>query len=69
MDESKTPPNPFLGSCRYLTLNRGVLDSSIIQQPFSITKCQTVATLTIRHFLIAVCWAAWARWAGRCGTW
>jgi hypothetical protein len=30
MDESKTPPN-HLGSCRYLTLHRGVLDLSIIQ--------------------------------------
>jgi hypothetical protein len=30
MDESKTPPTD-LGSCRYLTLCRGVLDLSIIQ--------------------------------------
>jgi hypothetical protein len=30
MDKSKTPPN-HLGSCRYLTLYRGVLDLSIIQ--------------------------------------
>jgi hypothetical protein len=30
MDESQTPPT-HLGSCRYLTLCRGVLDSSIIQ--------------------------------------
>jgi hypothetical protein len=30
MDESKTPPT-HLGSCRYLTLYRGVLDLSIIQ--------------------------------------
>jgi hypothetical protein len=29
-------------SCRYLTLRRGVLDLSIIQWPFSITKCQTL---------------------------
>jgi hypothetical protein len=31
-----------LGSCRYLTLYGGVLDLSIIQGPFSITKCQTL---------------------------
>jgi hypothetical protein len=37
MDKSKTPLT-HLGSCRYLTLYRGVLDLSIIQ-PFSITKC------------------------------
>jgi hypothetical protein len=30
MDKYKTPPN-HLGSCRYLTLCRGVLDLSIIQ--------------------------------------
>jgi hypothetical protein len=30
MDESKTPPT-HLGSCRYLTLRRGVLDVSIIR--------------------------------------
>jgi hypothetical protein len=30
IDESKTPPS-HLGSCRYLTLYRGVLDLSIIQ--------------------------------------
>jgi hypothetical protein len=30
MEESKTPPT-HLGSCRYPTLCRGVLDSSIIQ--------------------------------------
>jgi hypothetical protein len=30
MDKSKTPPS-HLGSCRYLTLCRGVLDLSIIQ--------------------------------------
>jgi hypothetical protein len=41
MDKSKIPPS-HLGSCRYLTLYRGVLDLSIIQQPFSITKCQTL---------------------------
>ena len=41
MDESKTPPTRFI-SCRYLTLCRGVLDLSIIQGPFSITKCQTL---------------------------
>ena len=41
MDESKTPPN-HSGSCRYLDLYRGVLDLSIIQQPFSITLCQTL---------------------------
>jgi hypothetical protein len=40
MDESKTL-STHLGSCRYLTLYRGVLDLSIIQMPFSITKCQT----------------------------
>jgi hypothetical protein len=51
MDESKTSPT-HLGSCRYLDLCRGVLDLSIIQQPFSITKCQTF--LTIRNFFIAV---------------
>jgi hypothetical protein len=43
MDESKTPPNN-LGSCRYQTLCRGVLDLSIIQGPFSITKCQTLVS-------------------------
>jgi hypothetical protein len=41
MDESKTPPT-HLGSCRYLTLSQGVLDLSIIQEPFSIIKCQTL---------------------------
>jgi hypothetical protein len=30
MDKSKTPPI-HLGSCRYLTFYRGVLDLSIIQ--------------------------------------
>jgi hypothetical protein len=39
--KSKTPPN-HLVSCRYLTLCRWVLDLSIIQGPFSITKCQTL---------------------------
>ena len=29
-------------SCRRLALSRGVLDSSINQQPFSVTKCQTL---------------------------
>jgi hypothetical protein len=41
MDKSKTPLI-HLGSCRYLTLHRGVLDLSIIQWLFSITKCQTL---------------------------
>jgi hypothetical protein len=41
MDESKTPPL-HLGSCRYLSLCRGVLDLSIVQKPISITKCQTL---------------------------
>jgi hypothetical protein len=41
MDESKTPPT-HLGSCRYLTLYWFFLDLSIIQWPFSITKCQSL---------------------------
>jgi hypothetical protein len=43
MDVSKTPPT-HLGSCRYLTLYRGVLDSSIIQGPFSVAPCQTLVS-------------------------
>jgi hypothetical protein len=54
MDKSKTPPT-HLGSCRYLTLCRGVLDLSIIQLPFSITKC-TNLSITIRNFFIAAYW-------------
>jgi hypothetical protein len=57
MDKSKTPPT-YLGSCRLLTLCLGVLDLSIIQFPFFITKCPS---LTIRNFFIAACW-----WATRC---
>jgi hypothetical protein len=37
-------PSTHLGSCRYLTLHRGVLDLSIIQWPFSITKCLTLVS-------------------------
>jgi hypothetical protein len=43
MDESKTPPK-HLGSCRYLDLYGGVWDLSIMQEPFSITKCQTLVS-------------------------
>jgi hypothetical protein len=43
MDKSKTPPT-HLGSCRYLVLYLGVLDLSIIQWLFSITKCLTLIT-------------------------
>jgi hypothetical protein len=50
MDKSKTPPT-HLGSCRYLVLYRGVLDLSIIQWLFSITKYPNI---TIRNFFIAV---------------
>jgi hypothetical protein len=39
MDQSKTPRHDCR-SCRYLTSRRGVLDLSVIQWPFSITKCQ-----------------------------
>jgi hypothetical protein len=39
MDQSKTPRHDCR-SCRYLTWCRWVLDLSIIQSPFSITKCQ-----------------------------
>jgi hypothetical protein len=52
MDESKTPPT-HLGSCHYLTLCRGVLDLSIIQEPFSITKCQTLISRFATFFIAA----------------
>jgi hypothetical protein len=52
MDKSKTPP-AHLGSCRYLTLHRGVLDLSIIQQPFLYHEVPN-PNLTIRDFFIAV---------------
>jgi hypothetical protein len=51
MEESKTLWREYT-PCRYLTLCRGVSDLSIIQSPFSITKCQTLY-LTIRNFFIA----------------
>jgi hypothetical protein len=50
MDESKTPPT-HLGSCRYLTLYRGVLDLSIIN---TILYHEVPnPNLTIRNFFIA----------------
>jgi hypothetical protein len=51
MDKSQTPRHDCR-SCRYITLCRGVLDLSIIQSPFSITKSQ------IRNLFIA----AGGRW-------
>jgi hypothetical protein len=52
MDTSQTPRHDCR-SCRYLTLCRGVLDLSIIQGPFSITKCQILVS-RFRNFFIAV---------------
>jgi hypothetical protein len=54
MDTFKTPRHDCR-LCRYLTLCRGVLDLSIIQQPFSLYHRVPNPNLTIRNFLIAVC--------------
>jgi hypothetical protein len=52
MDESKTPP-PHLGSCRYLTLYRGVLDF-VHHSKAILYHAVPNPNLTIRAFLIAV---------------
>jgi hypothetical protein len=67
------PSNPF-GVVPLSDFVPRVLDLSIVQGPFSITKCQTYAYLTIRNFFIAVVRGSWwrqrtARWGacrGRC---
>jgi hypothetical protein len=54
MDKSRNPP-AHLGSCRYLTLYRGVLDSSIIQGPFSVAPCQTLISRFATFFIAVEC--------------
>jgi hypothetical protein len=56
MDKPKTPQLDCR-SCRYLTLCRGVLDLSIIQWLFSITKCQTLIS---RFATFSSLWDSWA---------
>jgi hypothetical protein len=68
MDQSKTP-RTHLGSRRYLTLCRGVLDSSIIQGAFSVAPCQTLVS-RFATFFVAVPGRAWLEAAkgGALGT-
>jgi hypothetical protein len=65
MDNSK-PLGTKLYSGTIYNRARGVWDFPIIQGPFSVAPCQTLANITIRNFSIAVCGACSAERGGKC---